>query len=124
MDLAHTLLRQALASRSMTTERGAARLGCTASYLSRVLRGEHVPTDPFRFRAEREFGVPASSWDPRALDRDVLIRLGWRPGRLARKLGLAPSRVLCWWRGGQESTVAELVAPLLEAAAVAARAAR
>jgi hypothetical protein len=116
MDLAHTQLRRILAERNLTTARAAVLLGCSATYLSRVLRGEHVPTDPFRFRAEQKFGVQASTWDPRSLDRDILIRAGWRPIRLARKLGLAPSLVLCWWRGGQCAAVADAVAPLLEAA--------
>ena len=78
-----------------------------------MLRGEHLPGDPFRYRAEKVLGVPASTWDPRSLDRDALIRAGYRPLRLAKRLRIAPSLVLVWWRGGHEPTVAAAVGTLI-----------
>lgn len=114
--LAHAELRRAIADRGESIAAAAARLGCTTSYLSRVLRGEHVPTDPFRYRAERLYGVIAWHWDPRSIDRDALIRQGYRPRALARQLGLRPSDVLAWWRGGDVPRVAAAVAPLLAGA--------
>lgn len=110
---AHVALRRAAAERGWPAARAAKELGCTASYLSRVFRGEHTPSDPFRYRAERIFGVPAAAWDPRSIDRDALIRAGFRPLRLAKRLRMPPAIVLVWWRGGHEPTVAAAVGPIL-----------
>lgn len=113
--LPHEELRRSIAAQGHTTAEAAKRLGVSAPYLSRVLRGEHVPTDPIRHRAEDLYSVASWRWDPRSLDRDALIRRGYRPGRLARELRLRPSLVLQWWRGGDVPLVAEKVAPLLGA---------